>query len=80
MCGVFFFGGGGTGGYRRRAQVQVLNEELAKPLRQMMYKDQYTDALLAACFQGTVDAAKVMNRCFVYINGCRRGTREESRK
>lgn len=39
--------------------MRVLNEDLAKPLREKMYKDQYTDALLGACFQETVDATKV---------------------
>lgn len=40
-------------------QVQILAEDLAKPLREKMSNSQYTDILLAACFQETVDATKV---------------------
>lgn len=42
----------------------MLNEDLAKPLREKMYKDQCTDALLGACFQETVDATKVRRAAF----------------
>lgn len=40
-------------------KVEVLAEDLAKPLREKMGSSQYTDVLLAACFQETVDATKV---------------------
>ncbi len=40
-------------------QVQILAEDLAKPLREKMGSPQYTDVLLAACFQDTVEATKV---------------------
>lgn len=40
-------------------KVQVLAEDLAKPLREKMGSTQYTDVLLATCFQETVDATKV---------------------
>lgn len=40
-------------------KVQVLAEDLAKPLREKMGSAQYTDVLLATCFQETVDATKV---------------------
>lgn len=39
--------------------MHVLAEDLAKPLREKMGNTQYTEALLAACFQETVDATKV---------------------
>ena len=40
-------------------KVQILAEDLAKPLREKMGSAQYTDVLLATCFQETVDATKV---------------------
>ena len=45
--------------FETQHKVQVLAEDLAKPLREKMGSSQYTDVLLAACFQETVDATKV---------------------
>lgn len=40
-------------------QVQLLAEDLAKPLREKMGSPQYTEVVLNLCFMETVEATKV---------------------
>lgn len=60
-------------------QVQVLAEDLAKPLREKLGSPQYTEVLLAACFVDTVEAARVSGISAAVGFGVTRGCRSMRR-